>query len=779
MISIFGKSGIFRSKPSPHLGQFWDTSEMSESGVLSAPHRKGFMYEVEGLDGSFLSPEQLVLLHQRWRSALQLSDKDEVQIVFRKRVEFSEWVENQLRQSFLGKSAYGRRLLMDHLSDQVGQMGENEPHLFSQKIIVCFWTREDLDIEETNAKRDLVRSQLSAFGFAVKNLDRSSIYREIMNSARGAPSDRNQNLEWPALRITPDQVVVDGCRFRSLELTRLPETHTELGMIQALTSLPYPMDLSLRLKGRAIKPITARLERKRNLLQAKRESRNTSNAEVESQIEQIEQVLRSLADSSESVLDMRLVVGLRLPEDHGEFLSRALGHLMRAAGQMDFCELEEGTLNTFDHYLECIPGFIGSDIISHTVLSSNATHFLPFLRPSKGDYRQIATFQTREGGVYGIDPVDSRLANYNWLVSGTSGAGKSFFVNSLLSQSLSLNPNIFIVDIGGSYNKLTRFIDGHVMSLEPGHGFQLSPFFLNKESDPSEERMRRQHILQIFLEMTRIDGALPSVEVRHLLTEQLESIFEMDELPAHPISYLVEQVEQRGGREGRRLGLLLRAWKIDSFYGQFLDHAESQNVESSIMTFDLKGLTEFEDLARVVQLILCASLWARVRRSNKSKFSWIVLDEVAFSLLKTQPQFVDELISTLRKYYGGVIVIVQDLEKVTSNLAGSSILQNTQSKAILQQRGDPKNYSAALSLDQLDLWAIESLGRVKGSHSDIYLIRDNEKTIIRHVPSSLEYWIGTTAPEDQSSLPSGGTNEEFRENVFKLSTKATLRGGVE
>jgi hypothetical protein len=182
-------------------------------------------------------------------------------------------------------------------------------------------------------------------------------------------------------------------------------------------------------------------------------------------------------------------------------------------------------------------------------------------------------------------------------------------------------------------------------------------------------------------------------------------------------------------------------------------------MNDKILTFDLKGLTDFEDLSRVVQLIVCASLWAKIRLANRKQFSWIVLDEVAFSLLKTQPQFVDELVSTLRKYYAGAIIVVQDLEKITSSLAGSSILQNTYFKAILQQRGNSKNYSDVLSLSRVDQWAIESLRRIKGKFSDVFLIRDNEKAVIRHLPSPLEYMLATTAPGDIKEL------EEFLQNT--------------
>lgn len=769
----------FRPKPAkpeePTLAGFWDVKQITPAGFLHAEDRRGFMFEADGLDGSFLSADQLTALHGDWRSVLRLQPDEELQIVFRKRVEFAGWIEDQLRQAMLSNNAYGRRILLDRLSEQVERMSEDEPRLLSQKIIICFWTREELDETGLREKRVLMRAQLAAFGFGVHELERDGIEREINVSAQDSRSSESAEREWPALHLEPGLIRIGEDRFRALEMTKLPESFTELGMIQAITRLPYPLDVCVRLNARDVRPIISRLEKKRNLLNAKRANRNAPSAPIENQISQIDDVLRSLAARSEGVFDMRVTVGLRLPPELASFHRKALANLVRAGGNMDFCDFEETTLGTFDAYLECIPGFRGQNMRAHTVLGSSAIHFLPFFRPARGDRNGIATFQTRESSLYAIDPVDSRLANYNWLVSGTSGSGKSFFVNSLLAQSTPLDPNVFIVDIGGSYNKLTEFLGGRVMSLEPGRGFELSPFFLSKSADPKEERLRRQHVLQIFLEMTRVDGQLPALEIRHLLTERLEDLFEMDELPARPISHLREKLLASGTEDARRLALLLQPWAGDGFFAQFLDNAKRPTDTDQILTFDLKGLTEFEDLSRVVQLIVCASLWARIRSAGGAKFSWIVLDEVAFSLLKTQPQFVDELVSTLRKYFAGAVIVVQDLEKVTSNFAGSSILQNTQSKAILQQRGDPRNYSEALSLTQVDQWAIQSLRRSKGQYSDVFLIRDAERTVVRHVPSDLEYWLATTAPEDTVKLAREIEGGNFQQRVldFVARRKAT------
>lgn len=747
-------------KHSMPLASFWDVKSIDEQGVLHAKNKTGFLFELDGMDGSYLSSEQLTRLHLEWRSVLHLNPGDEIQFIFRKRVEFTNWIEEQLRKSFLAENSYGRRILLDRLSEQVDKMSRNEPLLLSQKILATYWVAETLTEEESQERRPLLRAQLRAFGFDCRSLDRQAIAQEIYQSANDLEAGENQEMEWPALSLNAGQIEIGDTRFRALEMVKLPESQTELGMIQALTSLPLPLDLSVRIRCRDQRPISKKLERKRNILQAQRANRHSPSPHIDSQLNQIDQILKELANRSEEIFDLNLTVGLRFPKSLAAVQRRAMANMLRRAARMDFCELEECTLNTFDSYLECIPGFSGRNLRNHTVLASNAIHFLPFFRPAKGDRRAVCTFETRQSTIYGIDPVDPRLANYNWLVSGTSGAGKSFFVNSLLAQSQPFDPNIFIIDIGGSYNKLTQFLGGEVLSLEPGRGFEMSPFFLSASDDPKEERLRRQHILQIFLEMLRVDGHLPAPEIRQLMQEKLAGLFNQKSLPERPITHMLNELAKDDSAEAKRLRVLLRPWAHENFNGQFLDNTHTLENSSRILTYDLKGLNDFEDLSRVVQLIVCASLWGRIRRAAGQKFSYIVLDEVAFSLLRLQPDFVDELVATLRKYYAGAIIVVQDLEKITSNSAGASILQNTQSKAILQQRGDPRNYCEALALSSIDQMAIESLDRRKGSFSDIFLIRDNDRTVIRHSPGSLEYWLSTTEPEDNLRL-----NESTRDKA--------------
>ena len=51
------------------------------------------------------------------------------------------------------------------------------------------------------------------------------------------------------------------------------------------------------------------------------------------------------------------------------------------------------------------------------------------------------------------------------LMLGPTGSGKSFTLNFLLVEALKYNPRVLILDLGGSYRWLTRFLGGRYLAL--------------------------------------------------------------------------------------------------------------------------------------------------------------------------------------------------------------------------------------------------------------------------------------------------------------------------
>ncbi|MDD9994721.1 MAG: DUF87 domain-containing protein, partial [Dehalococcoidia bacterium] len=99
------------------------------------------------------------------------------------------------------------------------------------------------------------------------------------------------------------------------------------------------------------------------------------------------------------------------------------------------------------------------------------------------DKPALATFETRWNTPCHYDLFDGDVGHT--LVLGSTGSGKSFLLNFLLISSLQYDPRILILDLGGSYRWLTRFLGGNYLELSPqGQSLQLNPFSLpdNKRS---------------------------------------------------------------------------------------------------------------------------------------------------------------------------------------------------------------------------------------------------------------------------------------------------------
>jgi hypothetical protein len=758
------------------LEDYSQIEHFEENGLIRFKgNRFGFMLVVEPADASFFESADWAAFEDFVRPLILLREGEEIQICFSKRCDLENIVEKKLLEADLAQTPFSRKLILKEINELVKRIGLEEPHLFSTKIVITYssdqYRSRTKGTSEIEQKRIFLQRLFEQRGMSVQLLNENQTHEVMARFASGIYYVSGENLleEWPAVTIEPRQVCVNDSIFRALVLKELPEQFSEMGMIRCLTDLALPFDLSVRLTGLDRESTKKRLDRKKRIFYGMAQQRASGDAESRLKYEEIEHLLERLNDSQDALVDMTFTIGVRYSSQNSALGRDVLSEIFQLQSRMGHLRFEETSLNTFDCFLELIPGFKGKVFHQQKVLGSNAIHFLPLFGREAGDDRPVLTFETRHGEIFSFDPFHYHLANYNWLISGTSGSGKSFFVNSVLLKSAHLDPRVFIIDIGGSYTKTAQFFDGQCISLNVHEGFKMGPFFIDRCQDSKDESRRREHIQMVFWELLRDEGRLPSIEARGVLKEILNPYFEMDVLPIHPISAIRDDLKHRQGSLAKRLSLLLDRWCYPSFFGQFLDTNAHLSLQNRVVMFDLKGLNDFEDLSRVTQLILCSSVWNHLREDS-SRPSLVVLDEVAFSLLKWQPDFVDELVSTVRKYNAGVIVVAQDLEKITSNSAGASILQNTQIKAILQQRGDQKNYAEPLRLTQRELDIIDSLDRRKAVFSDIFLMIDDRRAVIRFSPNLLEYYLGTSVPQENQALESQLTkySGSFSEKIYQF-----------
>ena len=94
----------------------------------------------------------------------------------------------------------------------------------------------------------------------------------------------------------------------------------------------------------------------------------------------------------------------------------------------------------------------------------------------------LAVFETPWRTAYHYDLYDLFAGDVgHTLMLGATGSGKSFTLNFLLVEALRYDPRVLILDLGGSYRWLTRFLGGRYLELSPGEAeptLRMQPFAL-------------------------------------------------------------------------------------------------------------------------------------------------------------------------------------------------------------------------------------------------------------------------------------------------------------
>jgi len=178
--------------------------------------------------------------------------------------------------------------------------------------------------------------------------------------------------------------------------------------------------------------------------------------------EQYQTTLRRFA-SKEHLLKMTF--GLSLLTNDDNVLRRELEKLKEFFRAAKYGPIVEETaapyvlrdMFPFCHYPP-IDQFVGRTL---KVFSNDLANQLPIAGRWEPGAGRALMYPSGEGGLVTYDMFDDAVApSPHWFVVGKSGTGKSFLVNSIILQYLRYNPYLYIIDLGGSYEKMTDIFVG-------------------------------------------------------------------------------------------------------------------------------------------------------------------------------------------------------------------------------------------------------------------------------------------------------------------------------
>lgn len=560
------------------------------------------------------------------------------------------------------------------------------------------------------------------------------------------------------LILDQEDFILDSLKTRVITLKTLPEM-TFAGMMSGFLALPFKYELLFSFKipeqGKEIKS----LEQKRRMAHSlsNSSSNRVSDLESESRLSQTTDLIREIIETGQRIFQAELVIILRDVASH-EGERRLNLHTKEVLSRFKTLSGSEGTQETvgsWKTFKSDLPLAPMSMVRAKRMKTNNLVDFFPLYGAATGDEKPVCLIKTRLGTLYSLNPYSARLNNFNSLVTGSSGSGKSFANNFLMLQQIARGTRVFVIDIGGSYKKMTEVLDGQYFEINLTGLYRINPFVLRDPSQPpSGERLKG--LVSIIEQMVVDQGEKLTRFERVQLEAALTTVFENSRNAGTPhspvLSDLAKHCLEDTEESLRRIGKLLFPWVGSTPYGRLLDGHGKIEADRTIVSFDLKGLSQYPDLQSVMILILTNFILEQVE-SDRTIPKRVLLDE-AWELLKSPAasNFMEYAARTFRKTGSGITFITQGVEEIIASGMGPAILNNTAAKLIMLQKGDTKVLRDALKLNTQELRLIQSLEQRKGVFSEGFLMEGESRQVIRIQPSPMEYWISTSDARDNQFL---------------------------
>lgn len=385
-----------------------------------------------------------------------------------------------------------------------------------------------------------------------------------------------------------------------------------------------------------------------------------------------------------------------------------------------------------------------------------------------------------DGVMFGVNQANNipiilnqyKFTNYNGVVLGSSGGGKSFFVKLYIIRNLLKGMQTYIVDPQGEYSELTQKYDGQIVNISRKSETIINPLDLMGR-DFGDKMLSLMDLFKImFGELTEVqknvlDKALiRTYEQKHVLPNQPETWNVKPPILSDLYEELEKQSRQVSKIERMTYDALLNRLRIyarGSF--SFLNRHTYLNLEKKLISFDIREMPA--QVKPIMMFLILDFIYEKVQKDRERKL--IVVDE-AWQLLRygEHAEYLFKICKTARKFGTGLAIVTQEVNDLLNSQAGKTILANTAWKLLLRQ--EPAVINELVEKFNLNKEEKSFLLTVEAGEGLLFAM--NDRIPIKVVASEKEYDIITTNPDElkkrQVLRESLSQEEDFNEEVYGL-----------
>ncbi len=602
----------------------------------------------------------------------------------------------------------------------------------------------------------LMRDEWFALAFSYFNFDRSRSIGTptLRNPLDPLSSSLGEQIALTDIAVSERGLDIGDLKFRVITLNLLPEGETYSSIIEGLTKIPFYFWMSQNIRTLGQRKEIEALELKRRIANSMASgNNNVSDIESESQLSNIEDLLREIMAGSERLISSD--INVILWGENNEELERKTEEVLRAFRSMNQAE---GLVETFaleDVFFNVAPG-VCEGFRHRKMKTSNCIHLMPVFSSWTGNNRPVVLLTNREGAPFSIDPFAKELPNWNGLVFGGSGAGKSFTIAQLMLQFCGQQPKpkIVWIDNGASSEKLIDVMDGEFIDLNLNSGICLNMFDLEKsEMKPTPSKIK---LILGCLELILKDEEKPGLPKREkaLLEEAIFTTYLRAGNQVPTLSLLKDVLREHSVEGMRKFADILFSWTGKTAYGRMLDGETNVKLSKDLVSIEMKGLDNHRELKDIFLLLLTSYIKEEAARDLAKPYLLIVDEAHRLFLTPSGKDFAIESYRVFRKYNAGIFCISQNYRDFLKDRdLADALMPNTTSVFILRQRKiDWDDFKSTFDFNDAQVDAVKSLDIVKGKYSEFFFMQDENQAVLRLEPEPLSYWICTTDGNDKAMV---------------------------
>ncbi len=444
-----------------------------------------------------------------------------------------------------------------------------------------------------------------------------------------------------------------------------------------------------------------------------------------------------------------------------EGVQETLGILSRAHGLRGYRE----TYLLQEAYLSLLPGAPALVERRRKTLTPVMVDMLPVWGFQSGEGK--VPFLTPQNGLVLYDPFDTgSQPNANILVTGTSGAGKSFAVSYLLSGYEvacagrgERPPFTFILDNGASYRRYIELRpDGRYVAYSFEHPPGVQPFLWREGDEDLDEHVSRLEWL--LLDLLHVSETEPErFERKKAAIEAALYKLYRDGLDADFRGFAQALEATPEGREFVTALFPFTEGKFAKLFEVRPDGIPTEDVHA--FCYDFLHLTEHRDFAALA-LRLCVyeirRFAARMSRRHHRTFlvideSWALLEGTAGAGVASMAgPFLSSSVRMGRKEGMSVIGLSQVIEDFVRSPYGAAIVGNSSTKLVGQPGGESiEGLRVNLRLTDRQVEQVRRLTRTPRYH-EFLLIQGDRCNVVRVPADPFSKWVFTTSLKDRERI---------------------------